>query len=92
MFGSWLVGGYASGILRDSRPHYLSDADLGGCRDRRLEKVTIRELLRERIAGSCFAWICDIYFPLVSRGPPESEFSAPTQALAARAGSLNSID
>jgi hypothetical protein len=41
-----------------------------GCHDRRLENVTIRELSRERIAGSCFPWICDISFLSVSTGMP----------------------
>jgi hypothetical protein len=44
----------------------------------------------ERIAGSWFAWISDIYFASVSLGPSGEPFSAPTQALAARAGSLES--
>jgi hypothetical protein len=69
----------------------LADAHLGWrVRDWGLEKVTIRELSGERIAGSWFAWISDIYFASVSLGPSGEPFSAPTQALAARAGSLES--
>ena len=92
-----LIGSF-SRIRCDSSSQFL-DEQIGDGRccprdwsvcNPRLENVTIRELSDERIAGSCFAWICDIYFALVSLGPSGEPFSAPTQALAVRAGSLES--
>ena len=68
-------------MFRDSRPHYLFEADLEGTRPASGKVLLV-----------LLPWICDIYFPSVSLGPSESEpLSAPTQALAARAGTLESL-
>jgi hypothetical protein len=49
-------------------------------------KVMILELLRERSAGSCFPWICDISFLSVSLA--NGSFVGPTQAPCRKSGQL----
>jgi hypothetical protein len=64
----------------------MADADLGGCRDWRLELVAIRD------GSDLAAFECLTYYDCSVAGPLDSgSFLGPTQALAVRAGSLESL-